>query len=188
MSELERTITRARDVTWLTDFKRRLRVDTMLKCRSRRWRETSRVKQMLVRGWRSCALWLQPLYLALDQQGLMRERADPLARGSWLLPLQAMPLERVSRRRRKVKQILVAEAGGCCALCSYDRCVAALHFHHLDPSSKQFHLSMHGAARSIASARAEMAKCVLLCANCHAEVEAAGIATLEADAIRSGLA
>jgi transposase len=96
-------------------------------------------------------------------------------------------LERVSRRRRKVKQILVAEAGGCCALCGYDRCVAALHFHHLDPSNKQFHLSMHGAARSIASARAEMAKCVLLCANCHAEVES-GIATLEADAIRSGLA
>jgi transposase len=96
-------------------------------------------------------------------------------------------LERVSRRRRKVKQILVAEAGGCCALCGYDRCVAALHFHHLDPSSKQFHLSMHGAARSLASARVEMAKCVLLCANCHAEVES-GLATLETDAIRSGLA
>jgi ribosomal protein L30E len=30
---------------------------------------------------------------------------------------------------------------------------------------------MQGAARSIAAARAEMAKCVLLCANCHAEVE-----------------
>ena len=96
-------------------------------------------------------------------------------------------LERVSRRRRKVKQILVAEAGGRCALCGYDRCVAALHFHHLDPSSKQFHLSMHGAGRSIASARAEMAKCVMLCANCHAEVES-GLTTLEADAIRSGLA
>jgi transposase len=96
-------------------------------------------------------------------------------------------LERVSRRRRKVKQILVAEAGGCCVLCGYNRCVAALHFHHLDPSSKKFHLSMHGAARSIASARAEMAKCVLLCANCHAEVES-GHATLETDAIRSGLA
>lgn len=90
-------------------------------------------------------------------------------------------LERVSRRRRKVKRILVAEAGGCCALCGYDRCVPALHFHHLDPGSKQFHLSMHGAARSLASARAEMAKCVLLCANCHAEVES-GLATIETDA------
>jgi ribosomal protein L30E len=46
---------------------------------------------------------------------------------------------------------------------------------------------MHGAARSIASARAEMAKCVLLCANCHAEVES-GLTTIETDAIRSGLA
>lgn len=96
-------------------------------------------------------------------------------------------LERVSRRRRKVKRILVAEAGGHCALCGYDRCVAALHFHHVDPSSKRFHLSMHGAARSLASARVEMAKCVLLCANCHAEVES-GLATIETHAIWSGLA
>lgn len=91
-------------------------------------------------------------------------------------------LERVSRRRRKVKRILVDEAGGRCALCGYDRCIAALHFHHLDPSSKKFHLSMHGAARSLASARVEMAKCMLLCANCHAEVES-GQATPGTDAI-----
>jgi transposase len=80
--------------------------------------------------------------------------------------------ERVSRRRRKIKLLLMQEAGGCCALCGYDRCSAALHFHHLDPGSKEFHLSMQGVTRSLAAARAEMAKCVLLCANCHAEVEA----------------
>jgi transposase len=80
-------------------------------------------------------------------------------------------MDHVSRRRRKVKLVLVAEAGGCCVLCGYDRCVAALHFHHVDPSSKRFHLSMQGVSRSLSAARAEMAKCVLLCANCHAEVE-----------------
>jgi hypothetical protein len=57
-------------------------------------------------------------------------------------------------------------------LCGYDRCAGALHFHHLDPAEKSFHLSMQGVARSLARAREEMAKCVLLCANCHAEVEA----------------
>ena len=88
-------------------------------------------------------------------------------------------MERVSRRRRKMKLTLVAEAGGACALCGYDRCVGALHFHHVDPSTKQFHLSMQGVTRSLAAARAEMAKCVLLCANCHAEVEA-GLAILPA--------
>jgi transposase len=86
-------------------------------------------------------------------------------------------MERVSQRRRTVKSILVAEAGGACVLCGYDRCSAALHFHHVDPSSKRFHLSMQGVARSLASARAEMAKCMLLCANCHAEVET-GISSL----------
>jgi hypothetical protein len=78
----------------------------------------------------------------------------------------------VSKRRRKVKAILVAEAGGRCGLCGYDRCAAALAFHHLDPETKTFGLAEGGLARSLAEARAEAAKCILLCANCHAEVEA----------------
>jgi transposase len=90
-------------------------------------------------------------------------------------------MERVSRRRRQVKLTLVEEAGGRCVLCGYGRCAAALHFHHVDPETKEFHISMHGVTRSLARARAEMAKCVLLCANCHAEVEV-GMATLAAPA------
>jgi hypothetical protein len=66
----------------------------------------------------------------------------------------------------------VAEAGGQCARCGYDACIAALHFHHLDPATKDFALSNDGVTRSIERARQEAAKCVLLCANCHAEVEA----------------
>jgi transposase len=96
-------------------------------------------------------------------------------------------MERVSRRRRKIKQTLLEEAGGRCALCGYSRCPAALHFHHVDPASKQFHLSMQGVTRSLARARAEMAKCVLLCANCHAEVEA-GVASLKAPAVGGDVA
>lgn len=80
--------------------------------------------------------------------------------------------ERVSRRRRDVKAIVVREAGGKCGLCGYDRCVAALHFHHIDPDDKQFHIALRGAARSLERVRLEVKKCVLLCANCHAEVEA----------------
>jgi transposase len=80
--------------------------------------------------------------------------------------------EAVSRRRRRLKQLLVEEAGGKCVRCVYDRCVAALEFHHVDPREKRFTLSGRGVARSLARARAEAAKCVLLCSNCHAEVEA----------------
>jgi DNA-binding transcriptional ArsR family regulator len=85
----------------------------------------------------------------------------------------------VSARRRRIKQVLVAEAGGCCVLCGYDATPAALHFHHVDPSTKRFHLAYGGFARSLDVAREEAAKCVLLCANCHAEVET-GIATITA--------
>jgi hypothetical protein len=76
------------------------------------------------------------------------------------------------RRRRRVKTILVQEAGGACRLCGYDKYAGALHFHHLDAGSKEFSLGQAGITRSIEAARAEARKCVLLCSNCHAEVEA----------------
>jgi hypothetical protein len=79
--------------------------------------------------------------------------------------------EDVMRRRRRVKAILVQEAGGACSLCGYCKYVGALHFHHVDPAGKSFSLSHAGVTRSIAIARAEASKCVLLCSNCHAEVE-----------------
>jgi transposase len=84
---------------------------------------------------------------------------------------------RVSEWRRRVKRRLVAEAGGACALCGYDRFVGALHFHHLDPSQKRFALSRQGVTRSFAEAQTEARKYALLCSNCHAEVEG-GFSTL----------
>ena len=80
--------------------------------------------------------------------------------------------ERVAEHRRRVKRLLLAEAGGRCAACGYDRCEAALQFHHLDPAEKEFHLSLRGITRSLDRVRAEARKCVVLCATCHAEVEA----------------
>lgn len=85
--------------------------------------------------------------------------------------------EAVSARRRRVKAALVVEAGGCCVICGYARSVAALQFHHVDPTAKVFQIARRGAARSLATTRDEASKCVLLCANCHAEIEA-GVATL----------
>jgi len=77
----------------------------------------------------------------------------------------------VARRRRKVKAILVREAGGRCCICGYDRSPCALGFHHLDPLEKRIPLSARGIALALDTLRAEAAKCRLLCANCHAEVE-----------------
>lgn len=59
-----------------------------------------------------------------------------------------------------------------CVNCGYRKCLAALEFHHKIPAEKSYALSHRGVTRSLAAARAEASKCVLLCANCHAEVEA----------------
>jgi transposase len=87
--------------------------------------------------------------------------------------------ERIARRRRRLKATLVEEAGGRCRLCGYQRYAGALGFHHVDPATKAFSIAEAGATISIARLRAEAEKCVLLCANCHAEVEA-GIASVVA--------
>jgi hypothetical protein len=83
--------------------------------------------------------------------------------------------EAVTRRLQRVKRTLVEEAGGCCSVCGYDRCILNLHFHHVDPASKSFAISM-ATGKAIAAYRAEIQKCVLVCANCHGEIEAGLIA------------
>jgi transposase len=79
--------------------------------------------------------------------------------------------EAVSRRRRKLKMTLVAEAGGRCRICGYDKDPRALEFQHLDPLTKRMPLSAAGISYALNTLREEAKKCVLLCANCHAEVE-----------------
>lgn len=81
-------------------------------------------------------------------------------------------MDRVAARRKALKAIMVERAGGRCSLCGYDRAPGALHFHHLDPATKEFALGQRGLTRALKRVQAEADKCVLLCANCHAEVEA----------------
>ncbi len=73
------------------------------------------------------------------------------------------------------------EFGGCCAVCGYDATPYNLHFHHVDPSEKAFGITM-GRGKSLAAYREEAAKCVLVCANCHGEIETGLVASPPAQA------
>jgi hypothetical protein len=77
----------------------------------------------------------------------------------------------VHKKRKLNKLKLVEENGGCCSICGYNRYIGALQFHHLDPSLKSFGLSQKGKTLGMDSLREEAKKCILLCANCHSEVE-----------------
>jgi len=88
--------------------------------------------------------------------------------------------ERVAEHRRRVKRRLIDAFGGKCVLCGYNKCNSALEFHHIDPTRKVFTLSVKGSTPNFALIAAEAEKCVLLCANCHREVES-GCASIPVD-------
>jgi hypothetical protein len=94
-------------------------------------------------------------------------------------------VDSVVRRRARVRDLLIIEAGGCCAICGFDEHPAALQFHHVDPGQKSFTIR-NGDTRSLERMRKEAGKCVLLCANCHAKVES-GAADLPVRSAQRGL-
>lgn len=77
--------------------------------------------------------------------------------------------ESVSERRRKTKMALIEYKGGKCEICGYNKCVAALEFHHLDPSTKDFGISKD-ILRALDKSKKEVDKCILVCNRCHAEI------------------
>lgn len=80
-------------------------------------------------------------------------------------------IKAVAKRRKKVKQLAVEYKGGKCQLCGYSKCVGALELHHINPAEKSFGIGDKGYTRSWDTVRNEIDKCILLCANCHREVE-----------------
>jgi 5-methylcytosine-specific restriction endonuclease McrA len=78
-------------------------------------------------------------------------------------------VERVQKRREKLKILSLEYKGGKCEFCGYSKCVEALEFHHIDSLDKDFGISESGNTRSFEKLKIELDKCVLLCANCHRE-------------------
>jgi hypothetical protein len=72
-----------------------------------------------------------------------------------------------SYRQYKVQS--VAYKGGACEICGYNRCLAALDFHHRDPSKKdpRWRLMRNWTFERI---KEELDKCQLVCRNCHSEI------------------
>ncbi len=89
-------------------------------------------------------------------------------------------IKAVAKRRKKIKAMAVEYKGGKCIGCGYNRYQGALELHHVNPSEKGFAIGHKGYTRSWAKVKAELDKCVLLCANCHREV-AAGIMQLSGE-------
>jgi hypothetical protein len=68
------------------------------------------------------------------------------------------------------KKDLVNKLGGKCSKCDYNKNLAALDFHHLDPSKKETPMNLSFLLKmNWEKCLKEVSKCILLCANCHRE-------------------
>ena len=77
--------------------------------------------------------------------------------------------QKVSDFRKRIKKDLMYIHGNECCLCGYNKSLRALSFHHINENEKSFALS-DGNTRSFESSVEESKKCILVCANCHAEI------------------
>jgi len=82
----------------------------------------------------------------------------------------AYMVKAVDKRRKLIRKMSVEYKGGHCEICGYSKCNNALEFHHRDSSAKDFGISAKGYTRSWEKVKAELDKCILLCANCHREI------------------
>lgn len=87
----------------------------------------------------------------------------------------------VAKRRKKLRQLAIESKGGRCQVCGYKKFSGSLEFHHLDPSVKDFSVSVDGSTRSWERIKKEIEKCALVCANCHREIHG-GITQLSTEA------
>jgi predicted HNH restriction endonuclease len=78
-------------------------------------------------------------------------------------------LRRLRQRRHHIQIRLkaIAELGGKCVHCQQVFHPAAMDFHHLDPSTKEVKGRGIPAGNSWEKVQKELAKTILLCANCH---------------------
>lgn len=78
--------------------------------------------------------------------------------------------QRHTIRIEKNKLDFINYKGGKCKICGYNKCVASLEFHHINPDDKDNKLMKQISTRSLEIAKVELDKCDLLCSNCHREI------------------
>lgn len=78
-------------------------------------------------------------------------------------------LEYNHEREQQFKIDIIKLKGGKCSKCGYKKNISALELHHLDPNEKEFNFA-HKTALTDKLIK-ELEKCILVCSNCHRELE-----------------
>jgi hypothetical protein len=74
---------------------------------------------------------------------------------------------KAAHNKQKIDKLAAIKLERGCCKCGYNTHPAALHFNHIDPSTKSFNIGSNG-SKSLEELILETEKCEVLCANCHA--------------------
>ncbi len=107
--------------------------------------------------------------LPLTTDNFHKSGKQPSGRQKWKAKCKGC--ECTATRESFVSRVLSIVGKFECVECGYNKCFEALDFHHLDPNEKDFNIAA-GKSYSSERLRKELAKCTLLCSNCHREVHA----------------
>jgi len=83
----------------------------------------------------------------------------------------------VTERNRRRKMSIVNFLGGSCIICGYKRTPKNITFHHC--YDKDLHLDSRALSLSMENIRKELSKCIMVCHNCHGEIHAGLIRSVE---------
>lgn len=89
--------------------------------------------------------------------------------GKWGRACRNCDAKNKADRVNKFKKNCVSYKGGQCEVCGYSKCIAALEFHHKDPTQKDFSMAQKKTCKFDDKIMAELDKCAILCCNCHRE-------------------
>jgi hypothetical protein len=78
---------------------------------------------------------------------------------------------RVKERQKQIRlKIAEIKLSAGCSKCGYNKSAKALQFHHTNDDKEHNVSRMAAQGRALRSILVEIEKCVIVCANCHAEI------------------
>lgn len=97
-----------------------------------------------------------------------KSRTDPVYKSKHRARARARNAKQVSL----IDELVTAFRSNGCSLCP-ERSICCLVAHHVDPAQKDFSIA-HAKTKRLGAERvkAELSKCICLCANCHAKLHA----------------
>lgn len=84
-------------------------------------------------------------------------------------PVAKARVQQIVQRATNRKAAVLRLVNDACQVCGYKKYKGALAFHHLNPATKRFNLTVNRFQSAGRKLLQELKKCVVLCVRCHAE-------------------